>query len=91
MLYGEIIGNASNTQGSSHDVFRCLDLGRTWIQVVLGIEIEIDAMITEYFHVRLTARCRIALRVRWAHVRGILSDDVGECSLILNHLLLSHI
>lgn len=91
MLYGEIIGNASNTQGSSHDVFRCLDLGRKWIQVVLGIEIEVDAMIPECFHICFTARWRIALRIRWAHVRGILSDDVGERSLVLDHLLLSHI
>jgi len=91
VLYGEIVGNASNTKGSLHDGFRRLDLGRKWVKVVLRIEIEIDAMIAEYFHVSLTARCRIALRVRWAHVRGILSDDVSECSLILDHLLLSHI
>lgn len=48
-------------------------------------------MIAKYFHVCLTARCRIALRIGRAHVRGILSDDVSECSFVLDHLLLPHI
>jgi len=91
VLDGEIVGNASNTEGILHDGFRCLDLGRKWVQVVLCIEVEVDAMIPECFHICLTARCRIALRIRWAHVRGILSDDISECSLVLDHLLLPHI
>lgn len=91
MLDGEIVIDARDSECSFHDVLRRLDLGRKWIKVVLRIEIKVNTVIAECFHVCLTTRCRTALRIWWAHVRGILSDDVGECSLVLDHLLLSHV
>ena len=48
-------------------------------------------MISKCFHIRLAARCSIALRVRWTHIRGIFSDDIGKRSLVLDHLLLPHV
>ena len=91
VLNRKIVCDPCSAERGFYNVFGCLNLSRKWIEVVLSIEIEVDAMISEGFHVGLAARRSIALRVWWAHIRGIFADYVGEGSLVLDHLLLSHV
>ena len=48
-------------------------------------------MVAKSFHVRLAAGRRIALGIWRTHVGRIFADNIGECSLVLDHLLLSHV
>ena len=58
-----------------------------WVEVILGVEVKVDPVVAEGFQVGLATRCGAALRIRGSHVGGIFAYDVGDCPLILHHLL----
>ena len=87
MLDGEEVGCAWLGQVGSGDVEGVLNLGGERVQVVLGVEIKVDAVVAQCFHVGLAARGAVALRVWRAHVGGVFANDVGDCALVLDHLL----
>ncbi len=64
-----------------------MDLSRQRIQVVLAIQIKVDAVVSQGFHVRLTAGGSVALRVWGAHVGRVFPNDVSDCALVFHHLL----
>ncbi len=68
-----------------------MDLSWERVQVVLGVEVKVDAVVSQCFHVGLAAGNNVTLRVRGAHVGGVLADDVGDSALVLDHLLFTHI
>ena len=57
--------------------------------VIVGIDIEIDQMVSQIAHVLLAARGNVATRVRWTQVSGYISHNVVECHLNIVDLLLS--
>ena len=80
------------TRGSAIDsgfdnILADLDVGGECVQVVLGVEIEVDAVVAELLHVGLAAGGAAALRVGRAHIGWVFSDDVGEGALVVGHLL----
>lgn len=87
MLDGEIIRRRLISELGLDDNLGVLDLRWKRIEVILGIEIEIHAVVTESLHVGPAAGCLRALRVRWAHVGGPFTDDVHECHFVLDHLV----
>ena len=87
MLNGEEVDRVWLGEVGSGDAKGVVDLGGEGIEVVLGVEIKVNAMVTQRFHVSLAARGNVTLRVRGAHVGWVFSDDVGDCTLILHHLL----
>jgi hypothetical protein len=66
-------------------VFGNLDVRE--LVVVIGVEVEVRNNISERLEHGL-ASC-VAGRVGWAHVCGVLSKDVAEGHLVLDHLVVS--
>ena len=64
-----------------------MDLSRQWVQVVLRVEVKVDPVVTQCFHVRLAARDDVALGIRGTHIGRVFANDVGDCTLVLSHLL----
>ena len=89
MLDGEIIVRARGREDAFHDVHRVLDLGWERVEVVLGVEIEIDAVVAQGLHVGLAAGFGGTLRIGRSHVCRVFADDVGKGTLVLDHLLLA--
>lgn len=89
MLDRQIVCGADRPQDLLDDSLGILDA--VGIEVILGVKVKVDSVITKSLHVRPTAGSLIALRVRGSHVGRVLSDDIGDCSLVLDHLLLTHI
>ena len=61
MLDGKEVDCVGLREIGSGDVKAVVDLGGQGVQVVLGVEIEVDAVVTEGFHVCLAAGGDIAL------------------------------
>ena len=94
MLYREVVGDTlalGVSEGRFDNVFGVLDLCRQRVQVVLSIEIKVDAVVAKGFHVRLAARRGVALGVGRAHIGWVFADDVGKGALVLAHLGFAHI
>lgn len=89
MLNGEIIRSRLG-QRSCDNILRILDLRGKRIQVVLGVEIEIYTVVTKSQHVCLATGGCVALGVGWPHIGRILADDIGQCTLIFAHLIVTH-
>lgn len=87
MLDSQVIGGTTGVDDLPDDILGVLDRRR--VQVILGIEVEVDAVISKRLHVGPTAGFLTALRVRGPHVRRILSNNVGDRSLVLHHLILA--
>ena len=87
VLDGKIVVCAGLSEEGGGDVKGGVDLGGERVEIVLSIEVEVDAMVTKCFEVGLAAGDDVALRVRGAHVGGIFADNVGNCALVLHHLL----
>ena len=89
VLDGEVIVRPRGCENAFHDVLRVLDLRRKRVEVVLGVEIEIDAMVTQGLHVSLTAGFKGTLRIGRSHVCRVFADYIGQGTFILGHLLLA--
>lgn len=68
------------------DVLRFLNLRGERAQIVLSVEVEVHAMVTESLHVIPAAGYLRAVGVGWTHVSRPHSNDVVECHLVLEHL-----
>ena len=90
MLDRKIVSSSWYCQNLPHNILRILNGGRKRVQVVLRVQIEVGDMVTQSFHVGTTTGNIIALRIRRPHVGWILSNDIGNGTFILNHLLLAH-
>ena len=82
----EIAPGHSTCKRSSDDIFTDLDIRGQGVQVVLGIEVEVNAVVAQLLHISLAPRSRAALRVGRAHVGRVFANDVGEGTLVVGHL-----
>ena len=89
MLDGEVIVRPRGCEDAFHDVLRILDLRWERVEVVLSVEIEIDAVVTQGLHVSLAAGFEGTLRIGRSHVCRVFADYVGKGTLVLDHLLLA--
>jgi hypothetical protein len=72
---------------SKEPILGVLDQVGAVLFVVIGVDVEVDDVVTEVSHVGLALAS--AAGVRWAHVGGDLANDVAESHLVLPHLLLA--
>lgn len=91
MLDGEVIVRPRGREDAFHDVFRVLDLGGERVEVVLGVEVKVDAVVAQGFHIGLAAGLGGTIRVGRSHVGWVFADYVGEGTLVFDHLLLSQV
>lgn len=77
-------------QGVENGILCRLHLGRERIEIISAVQIKIHPVITQTFHIFLTSGS-IALGIGRTHICGVLSNNICNCSLILHHLLLSHV
>lgn len=89
MLDREVIIGTNSTQDLLDDVLGVLDA--VWVEVILGVKIKVNSVVSECLHIGPTAGLLTALRVRGTHVGRVLSNYVGNSALVLHHLLLSHV
>jgi hypothetical protein len=93
MTNGEpIAGGSSGTtfsDVSTEPVLRFLDLGGVVLVVVVGINVEVCNVVSKGSHVSFATRHSSAARVRRAHVGWEVSNDVANCHLVLDHLILT--
>lgn len=64
-----------------------LDLLRSQVVVVVGVEIEVGNDVAKIRHDFLALS--IAGRVRWAHVGRVFADDVPDGHFVLDHLVVN--
>jgi hypothetical protein len=83
------VGSSRATLGdvTQKPVLRALDLVGRVLVVVVGVDIEVDDVVTERSHIGLALTS--AAGVRRAHVGGDLANNVAESHLVLPHLLLA--
>ena len=87
MLYAEEIAPSWGTcKRRLDDIFADLDVRRQGVQVVLGIEVEVDTVIAQLLHISLATRSRTTLRVGRTHVGRVFANDVGNGALVVSHL-----
>lgn len=89
MLNREIVVRSRRAEDLRDNILGVLDA--IGIEIILRVKVKVDPVITECFHVSPAAGLLAALRVWGSHVGWVLSNDVGNCSLVLHHLLLTHI
>ena len=89
MLDREVVIGTSRTQDLLDNVLGVLDSVR--VEIVLGVQVKIDAMISKSFHISPATRLLTALGVGGSHVSWVFPNDVGDGSFILDHLLLTHV
>jgi hypothetical protein len=68
-------------------VLGVLDLSRRVLVVVIGVNVEVDDVVTKCCHISLALTS--AAGIRWAHVGGNFANNVAESHLVLPHLLLA--
>lgn len=68
-------------------VLGVLDQGRRVHEIVLGIKVEIDDMVTQILEIRVAARSRVAVRIWRTHVGGEEAQDIVERDLVVVHLV----
>jgi hypothetical protein len=72
---------------SKEPILGVLDQVGAVLVVIVGVNVEVDDVVTEVSHVSLALTS--AAGVRWAHVGGDLANNVAESHLVLPHLLLA--
>lgn len=77
-------------EGVVDHILSVLDLRWQRVEVVGRVQVEERAVVAEGFHVRPAAARLAALRIRWTHVGWVLSNNIGNGTFILHHLLDSH-
>jgi hypothetical protein len=89
----DIVGNckpvsvgSSAVNTSLEVVLGSLDLLRSELVVVVGVQIEGGDDVAECLQVSL-ASCCVASRVRGTHIGGVFADDVADGHLVLDHLI----
>ena len=66
-------------------VLSILDLRRSEVVVVIGVQVEVRDYVAKFLQNVLTDI--VARRIRRAHVGGIFSENVTDCHLVLDHLV----
>jgi hypothetical protein len=78
---GQPLGSAGNRASGSdvtvEPVFRCLDLVRVIMLIVVSVDIKVDGVISKCSEVGLTAGRSSAARIRRAHVCGEKTENVA--------------
>jgi hypothetical protein len=78
---------ASGSNITVEPVLGFLDLAGGIVLIVVGVDVEVDGVISKGSEIGLTAGLGSAARIRRAHVGGEETEDVAESHLVLDHLV----